>query len=213
MLACSRCYEETDRETDIARRDPSQLVRSGARERCIVAEPGEASMGSQLYSLGLTGSLLLAISACEAAPEESSVARADKHEICLADPPVDVPTRQVFELNDHLIAFYDGRNTLRLSPDPNWVDDAANKLGVATYAIHQGHDAIVFDTFPTIDQAQWQRSTLEAMGITHFTIVTSHWHNDHIAGNVVYQDSEIVMTARGLQFMNDLQADLEAGTT
>src|SRR5678816_3685811 len=103
MLACSRCYEETDRETDIARRDPSQLVRSGARERCIVAEPGEASMGSQLYSLGLTGSLLCAISACEAAPEESSVARADKHEICLADPPVDVPTRQVFELNDCLL--------------------------------------------------------------------------------------------------------------
>jgi glyoxylase-like metal-dependent hydrolase (beta-lactamase superfamily II) len=84
---------------------------------------------------------------------------------------------------------------------------------VATYAIHQGHDAIVFDTFPTIDQARWQRSTLEAMGITHFTVVTSHWHNDHIAGNEVYQDSTIVMTARGLQFMIDLEADLEAGTT
>ena len=69
------------------------------------------------------------------------------------------------------------------------------------------------DTFPTIDQARWQRSTLEAMGITQFTVVTSHWHNDHIAGNEVYQDSEIIMTARGLQFMTDLQADIEAGTT
>jgi cyclase len=71
----------------------------------------------------------------------------------------------------------------------------------------------VFDTFPTIDQAQWQRRTLEAMGITRFTVVTSHWHNDHIAGNVVYQDNEIVMTARGRQLMAELQADLEAGTT
>src|SRR5205807_2333712 len=44
-------------------------------------------------------------------------------------------------------------------------------------------------------------------------VVTSHWHNDHIAGNEVYQDSEIIMTARGLQFMTDLEADLEAGTT
>jgi len=119
----------------------------------------------------------------------------------------------VFTINDHLIAFYDGRNTDRISPDPNWVDDAANKLGVATYAIHQGNAAIVLDTFPTIEQARWQRSTLEAMGITHFTVVTSHWHNDHIAGNEVYQDSEIIMTQRGLQFMTDLKPDLEAGTT
>jgi len=37
---------------------------------------------------------------------------------------------------------------------------------------------------------------LEAMGITHFTIVTSHWHNDHIAATSL-QDSPILMTARG----------------
>jgi glyoxylase-like metal-dependent hydrolase (beta-lactamase superfamily II) len=132
---------------------------------------------------------------------------------CLADPPIVGDARKVFQINDHLTAFYDGRNTDRLTPDPNWVDDAANKLGVATYAIHQGNEAIVVDTFPTIAQAQWQRSTLEAMGITHFTVVTTHWHNDHIAGNEVYADSEIVMTARGRQFMVDLKDDLEAGTT
>src|SRR5438552_17463169 len=88
--------------------------------------------------LGLTGLLVCSVGGCTSAPGDSEprVARdgleasADKHDICLADPPVDVPTRQVFELNDHLIAFYDGRNTLRLSPDPNWVDDAANKLEI-----------------------------------------------------------------------------------
>src|SRR5437868_1281754 len=160
---------------------------------------GGGTMRSHLGSLGVMGLLFVSMNGCESAPGEARirVARfgegldlaADNHDVCLADPPVDVPTRQVFQLNDHLTAFYDGRNTLRLSPEPNWVDDAANKLGVATYAIHHGHDAIVFDTFPTVDQARWQRSTLEAMGITHFTIVTSHWHNDHIAGNEVYQDS------------------------
>ena len=170
----------------------------------------------------VTGLLVFAIGGYASATGESwtdaeraggSDVEAHQNRICLADPPVDGPTRQVIHINDHLIAFYDGRNTLRLSPEPNWVDDAATELGVATYAIHHGHEAIVFDTFPTIDQAQWQRSTLEGMGITHFTVVTSHWHNDHIAGNEVYQDSEIVMTARGLQLMTDLKADLEAGTT
>jgi len=180
-------------------------------------------MRARLGGFSVIGLLLFSISGCGSASDESQTAiaqvsegvttDANKKPICLADPPIDGPARKVFQLNDHLTAFYDGRNTERISPDPNWVDDAANKLGVATYAIHQGHDAIVFDTFPTIDQARWQRSTLEAMGITHFKVVTSHWHNDHIAGNEVYQDSEILMTARGLKFMTDLKADLEAGTT
>ncbi|MBF5043393.1 MULTISPECIES: MBL fold metallo-hydrolase [Myxococcaceae] len=134
-------------------------------------------------------------------------------DICLSAAPIVGPARKIFQLNDHLIAFYDGRNTERLTPDANWVDDAANKLGVATYAIYKGNEAIVFDTFPTIDQARWQRATLESMGITKFTVVTSHWHNDHIAGNEVYADSKILMTARGLQFMTDNKADLEAGTS
>src|SRR5690349_7699068 len=111
-------------------------------------------MRSQLGSLSMMGLVVWASGGCADAPDGSSTDVAhvasrvdadDPHAICLADPPVDVPTRQVIQLSDHLTAFYDGRNTLRLSPDPNWVDDAANKLGVATYAIHQGHDAIVFD--------------------------------------------------------------------
>src|ERR1051325_1324203 len=177
-------------------------------------------MQGRISSLGMPALLLFSIAACESAVRESQDVAGTgdvraveaRHDICLADPPVDVPTRQVFEINDHVLAFYDGRNTLRLSPDPNWVDDAANKLGVATYAIHHAHGAMVFDPCPTIDRARWQRSPLEAMGITHFTIVTSHWHNDHIAGNEVYQGSEIVMTARGLQFMTELQAAPEAAT-
>jgi len=160
---------------------------------------------------------LFLIAGCGIAPggaqSVDETSQAVTQTICLADPVIHGPARKIFQINDHITAFYDGRNDERISPDPYWVDDAANKLGVATYAIHQGNEAIILDTFPTIDQARWQRSTLEAMGITHFRVVTSHWHNDHIAGNEVYQDSEIIMTARGLQFMTDLKADLEAGTT
>jgi glyoxylase-like metal-dependent hydrolase (beta-lactamase superfamily II) len=163
------------------------------------------------------GLLVLAVAGCGNAHDASETAIVETSEglrgTCLADPPFEGDARKIFHINDHLTAFYDGRNTDRISPDPNWVDDAANKLGVATYAIHEGDQAIVFDTFPTIAQAQWQRSTLESMGITRFTVVTSHWHNDHIAGNEVYADSEIIMTALGNQIMHDLEDDIEAGTT
>ncbi len=170
-----------------------------------------------LGSFSLIGAVGLSIAGCGNAsdgPETTStVSQGVSQDICLSDPVVHGPNRHVFNINDHIVAFYDGRNDERITPDPNWVDDAANKLGVATYAIYEGNSAIVWDTFPTIEQAQWQRDTLESMGITNFRVVTSHWHNDHIAGNEVYQDSEIIMTARGKQFMTDLKADLEAGTT
>ena len=127
-------------------------------------------MRHRVARLGVIGLLALAIAACGGAASESQTESAPSSQvavgeleqeaghshgkpICVADPPVNGPNRQVFQINDHLTAFYDGRNTERVSPEPNWVDDAANKLGVATYAIHQGNQAIVFDTFPTLDQA------------------------------------------------------------
>jgi glyoxylase-like metal-dependent hydrolase (beta-lactamase superfamily II) len=169
-------------------------------------------------SFSVVGLFVLAITGCGSATEDETETIAETSEgvkkgLCLADPPFAGDARKIFHINDHVIAFYDGRNTDRISPDPNWVDDAANKLGVATYAIHQGNKAVVIDTFPTIAQAQWQRSNLEAMGITDITIVTSHWHNDHIAGNEVYADRPIIQTALGDQILHDLEADLEAGTT
>jgi cyclase len=169
-------------------------------------------------SFSAVGLLVFAIAGCGNAPDDAETAIAETSEgvkkgLCLADPPFSGDARKIFHINDHVIAFYDGRNTDRISPDPNWVDDAANKLGVATYAIYQGNKAVVLDTFPTIAQAQWQRSTLESMGITDITVVISHWHNDHIAGNEVYADRPIIQTALGDQILHDLEADLEAGTT
>ena len=113
-------------------------------------------MRALLGSIGVMGLITFAMNGCSSAPDESQTTGQVGEEmkaICLADPVVHGPNRHVFQINNHLTAFYDGRNDERISPDPNWVDDAANKLGVATYAIHQGHKAIVFDTFPTVEQA------------------------------------------------------------
>jgi hypothetical protein len=56
-----------------------------------------------------------------------------------ATPPIKVQA-----LNDYLIYFFDGRRpTERYAKDWNWFDDAAMKLGVGTYAIDSGDQAVV----------------------------------------------------------------------
>lgn len=121
--------------------------------------------------------------------------------------------QKIFKINDHILAFYDGRdpNAKRYRPDWNWVDDGAMKLGVATYAIHKGDQAIVFDTFTSAEQARWVRTYLEKQGIRRFTVVLSHWHMDHIGGNTVYQDSHIIAPDVGRATLANLKDKIEAG--
>jgi glyoxylase-like metal-dependent hydrolase (beta-lactamase superfamily II) len=103
------------------------------------------------------------------------------------EPPIKVQA-----LTDYLIYFFDGRRPAeRYAKDWNWFDDAAMKLGVGTYAIHSGDQAIVYDTFTSVPQAKFVRDYLTKMGIKKFTVVHSHWHLDHIAGDSVYDDSDV----------------------
>jgi len=126
----------------------------------------------------------------------------------------DLPGMRVIEINDHMLAFYDGRDPSGkrvFSTERNWQDDGAMKLGVATYAIHSGDKAIVYDTFPSIEQAKWVRNYLARKGIKQFTVVLSHWHPDHIAGNVVYTDSPIIATALGRETLARNKEKIEVG--
>jgi len=126
----------------------------------------------------------------------------------------DSPSMKVIEINDHLLAFYDGRDPSGkrvFSPEWNWQDDGAMKLGVATYAIHSGDEAIVYDTFPSIEQAQWVRNYLARKGIKRFTVVLSHCHPDHIAGNAVYKDNPIIATALGRETLARNKEQIETG--
>lgn len=120
---------------------------------------------------------------------------------------------RVIDINDHLTAFYTGRdpNIPRYAPEWNWVDDGAMKLGVATYAIHQGNEAVVYDTFTSKAQAQWVRDYLEGKGIKRFTVVLSHWHPDHVGGNEVYSDSTIVAPDIGRELLSTLKQKIEDG--
>jgi cyclase len=121
---------------------------------------------------------------------------------------------RVFELNDHLLCFYDGRpaETSGSTDATDWADFGAMNVGVATYVIHKGNQALVYDTYPSTQQAQWVRDYLERSGIRRLTIVNSHWHLDHVGGNAVYADGNRISTERTLQRLEAKRAAIEAGT-
>jgi cyclase len=120
---------------------------------------------------------------------------------------------RVFEINDHLLGFYDGRPAETATPadKQDWADFGAMNVGVATYVIHRGDRALVYDTYPSVQQAQWVRDYLVKIGIRHFTVVNSHWHLDHVGGNAVYADVDRIATDKTFQRLTQEKAAIEAG--
>ncbi len=122
------------------------------------------------------------------------------------------PAIKVKVLTDYLIYFFDGRQASeRYAKDWNWFDDAAMKLGVGTYAIHSGDEAYVYDTFTSVAQAKFVRDYLTKLGIKKFKVIHSHWHLDHIAGDAVYEDSDVISTAATRDALVKQKADIESG--
>ena len=121
---------------------------------------------------------------------------------------------RVLTLNDHLLAFYDGRppESPRGPDVHNWADFGAMDVGVATYVIHRGDKALVYDTYPSARQAKWVRDYLVRSGIRHFTLVNSHWYLDHVGGNAVYADVDRIATQKSRQRLIASKAAIEAGT-
>ena len=97
---------------------------------------------------------------------------------------------------DGIVAFYDGRiEGYRFAEALNWVDDGALALGIASYAIVDGDEALIYDTHVSVEHARFVREALEAEGVTRFVVVLSHKHLDHIAGTAVFADCEVIATA------------------
>jgi glyoxylase-like metal-dependent hydrolase (beta-lactamase superfamily II) len=85
-------------------------------------------------------------------------------------------------------------------------------VGVATYVIHRGDAALVYDSYPTTEEARWVRAYLAKAGIRHFTLVNSHWHLDHVGGNAVYADVDRIATDYTIRRLTSKRAAIEAGT-
>ncbi len=121
----------------------------------------------------------------------------------------------VWEINDHVLAFYLGRDVTPPSPyvevEGNWVD-VDWRLGVACYAVHAGDEAVLYDTTTLPAAARWVRRYLEQeRGIRRLTIVLSHWHLDHIAGTAIFRDCPIVARTATWEELSEKRAAIEAG--
>lgn len=122
-------------------------------------------------------------------------------------------TLRVLHPTPGILAFYDGRieGVRAWSSGANWLDDGAYVLGVCTYAIVSGNDALVYDTHISPAHARIVRDTLERQGVTRIRVVLSHWHRDHVAGNEVFADCEIIAHALTLKALQDNVGMMEAG--
>lgn len=113
-----------------------------------------------------------------------------------------------------MFAYYDGRvpGKRLYSAEPNWVDDGAYSLGIASYAIVSGREALVYDTHVSLSHARFIRAHLEARGVTSIRVVLSHWHDDHIAGNAVFADCEIIALRQTAEALSEHRNQIETGT-
>jgi glyoxylase-like metal-dependent hydrolase (beta-lactamase superfamily II) len=114
---------------------------------------------------------------------------------------------------DGVYAFYDGRvEGHRFASEPNWIDDGALSLGVASYAIVSGAAALVYDTHVSVAHACRIRDVLEADGARTFTVVLSHWHLDHVAGTAAFDDCEVIACERTAELLESSRAAIESGS-
>lgn len=111
-----------------------------------------------------------------------------------------------------VLAFYEGRDGHRFADEPNWVDDGALSLGVASYAVFADDEAVVYDTHVSVERARYIRATLEAQGLQKFTVVLSHWHLDHVAGTAAFADCEVVASERTAELLGRFKPAIEAGS-
>lgn len=127
---------------------------------------------------------------------------------------VSTATLSVLDLGEHLIGFYDGRidGQRAFSAEPNWLDDGGYALGICSYAIVSGHDAIVYDTHLSVAHASAIRKHLAARGVGRVRVVLSHWHLDHVAGNAAFADCEIIAHEKTVDLLMQYRNRIESGT-
>jgi glyoxylase-like metal-dependent hydrolase (beta-lactamase superfamily II) len=91
------------------------------------------------------------------------------------------------------------------------VDEGALALGIASYAIVEGDEAIVYDTHVSVDHAAFIRDWLTAQGVGRITVVLSHHHLDHVAGTEAFGAAPVIANIRTAAHMAQDREAIEAG--
>lgn len=112
----------------------------------------------------------------------------------------------------NVLAFYEGRVAgHRYAEEKNWVDEGAISLGIASYAIVDGGEALVYDTHVSVDRGRLIRSILEDEGAGAITVVLSHHHLDHVAGTEAFAGCEVIASSRTAGHLCRNRAAIESG--
>lgn len=120
---------------------------------------------------------------------------------------------RIFEPHPGILAFYDGRVAgHRFAPEPNWVDDGALSLGIASYALIAGDQAIVYDSHVSVPHGRFIRDALARRGVRDIRVVLSHWHLDHVAGTEAFAGCAVIANARTHAHLTARKAAIEAGS-
>jgi cyclase len=120
---------------------------------------------------------------------------------------------RVFRPAEGIFAFYDGRiEGYRFAEGPNWVDEGALSLGISSYAVVDGGEALIYDTHVSVEHARFIRRALEGQGVREFTVVLSHWHLDHVAGTAAFPGSEVIANRRTAELLARHRAAIEDGS-
>lgn len=120
---------------------------------------------------------------------------------------------RVLEPAPGILAFYDGRIPgHRFLPGDNWVDDGALSLGIASYALIAGDEALIYDPHVSLAHAGRVREELEARGVRRWRVVLSHWHLDHVAGTAAFGDCEVIGNRRTRAHLEAHRTAIEAGS-
>jgi cyclase len=119
---------------------------------------------------------------------------------------------RILQPHKNVYAYYDGRVPgYRFMAQDNWVDNGALSLGIASYAIVDGNEALVYDTHCSNDYARAIRDHLSTIGVTKFTVLLSHWHLDHVAGTEVFKDYPIIANQRTADHLAKHKSAIEDG--
>jgi glyoxylase-like metal-dependent hydrolase (beta-lactamase superfamily II) len=116
---------------------------------------------------------------------------------------MDTSNLRTLELTTNLLGFYDGRVPGQvLGPDPTWVDDGALALGVCSFAVVDGADALVYDTHVSVPHARAIRAEVERRGASRITVILSHAH---------LEDCEVIANALTAELMSEHREAIEEG--
>lgn len=118
----------------------------------------------------------------------------------------------VLRLADNLLGFYAGRVGETSSEPQTWVDEGALALGICSYAILDGTEAIVYDTHVSVAHARQIRDVIERLGARRIRVVLSHWHLDHVAGTEAFADCEVIANQATADLLEEHRSQIETGT-